>query len=398
VATYFENFKNEVRFRDFINSVQHCTLCSRLFNRKRVLSFANGNVNSKVLFVAEAPGRLGADKTGVPLYGDKTGDNFEALLGNIGWKRKDIFITNAILCNPRKEDGNNGTPSATEICNCSYYLAMTIELLQPDVVVALGSIALKAIAHIAPHNSTLKEHVGKSIPWAYRILVPLYHPGPRAMIHRSLAKQRADFMVLAKMVDPIKGLLRKKTTCRKTVSKCSEYLVVNSLQEVAFSILQCLGKITYFKLTKLLYLCDLYALERFGHTLTGEIYLRQQEGPWPPALKKQIPLLDGREIISSYSRNIPMIEIGPSPRFEISLNNETLEIIYEIAKKYGHLSNSKIKSVVYLSRPMRYILEQEKLGRDMRRVPIIYNNKTALELDKPKELKPTRPYGDLFVN
>jgi uncharacterized phage-associated protein len=182
------------------------------------------------------------------------------------------------------------------------------------------------------------------------------------------------------------------------VSKCSEYLVVNSLQEVAFSILQCLGKITYFKLTKLLYLCDLYALERFGHTLTGEIYLRQQEGPWPPALKKQIPLLDGREIISSYSRNIPMIEIGPSPRFEISLNNETLEIIYEIAKKYGHLSNSKIKSVVYLSRPMRYILEQEKLGRDMRRVPIIYNNKTALELDKPKELKPTRPYGDLFVN
>ena len=396
METCFKNFKTEVRFRDLINAVQNCTLCPRLSNRKKVLSFANGNINSKVLFVAEAPGRLGADKTGIPLYGDRTGDNFEALLGNIGWKREDIFITNAILCNPRKENGNNGTPSAAEICNCNYYLAMTIELLQPDVVVALGGTALKAIDRIATHNRILKEHVGKSIPWAHRRLVPLYHPGPRAMIHRPLAKQRADFMVLAKMVDPIKGLLRKKATCKARANKYSEHLAVSSLQEVAYCILQCLGKITYFKLTKLLYLCDLYALEKLGHTLTGEIYLRQQEGPWPPALKKQIPLLDGREIIRSYSRKIPMVEIGPSPRFEIALHNETLEIIYEIAKKYGHLSNSKIKSVVYFSKPMRYILEQEKLGRDMRRVPIIYNNETALELDRPHKPKPTQFQGDLF--
>ena len=45
--------------------------------RRKVFSEANGNIDSKALFIAEAPGRLGADKTGIPLYGDRTGDNFE---------------------------------------------------------------------------------------------------------------------------------------------------------------------------------------------------------------------------------------------------------------------------------------------------------------------------------
>jgi DNA polymerase len=72
-------------------------------NRRKVLSANNGNLNSKVVFIAEAPGRLGAECTGIPLYGDKTGENFEMLLGNIGWKREDVFITNSILCNPQDE-------------------------------------------------------------------------------------------------------------------------------------------------------------------------------------------------------------------------------------------------------------------------------------------------------
>ena len=60
----FGSFKRENRFADLIESVQHCNLCPRLCGRTKVLSSANGNIDSKVLFIAEAPGRFGADRTG----------------------------------------------------------------------------------------------------------------------------------------------------------------------------------------------------------------------------------------------------------------------------------------------------------------------------------------------
>ena len=136
--------KNE-RFTDLVESVRYCDLCPRLAIQKKVLTTANGNINTQVLFIAEAPGRLGADRTGIPLYGDRTGNNFDILLGNIGWQRNQVFITNAILCNPKQENGNNGTPTCDEITNCSSYLEMVINLINPNVIVTLGITALKAL-------------------------------------------------------------------------------------------------------------------------------------------------------------------------------------------------------------------------------------------------------------
>ncbi|MDD2235553.1 MAG: uracil-DNA glycosylase [Desulfitobacteriaceae bacterium] len=208
----FSSFSKEQRLNDLSEAVQHCTLCPRLCNRKKVLSDANGNVNSKILFVAEAPGRLGADRTGIPLYGDQTGDNFEVLLADVGWKREQVFITNAVLCNPCTEQGNNRTPSVDEIRNCSYYLSRTINLVQPEVIVSLGAVALKALSYISPHAIKLKEDVGCCIRWGGRVLIPLYHPGPRARIHRSMPKQRSDFVALAKFVQPDVGIISKKTS------------------------------------------------------------------------------------------------------------------------------------------------------------------------------------------
>ena len=148
--------------------------------------------------MAEAPGRLGADRTGIPLYGDRTGDNFEALLGNVGWRREEVFITNAVLCNPKKENGNNGTPTREEISNCSAYLEMTITLIAPDVIVTLGATALTALSMLSPHGIELREGVAQVVPWRGTRFFPLYHPGPRATIHRSLTKQRSDFMLAVK--------------------------------------------------------------------------------------------------------------------------------------------------------------------------------------------------------
>ena len=373
----YQSFSSEVRFRDLCEAVKHCTLCDRLKDRTKVLSGANGNVSSKVLFIAEAPGRLGADRTGIPLFGDKTGNNFEALLGNIGWKRENIFITNALLCNPRHDNGTNGTPTAEEIENCKPYLEMTIELIQPEVIVTLGSISLNTLAKISPHNFNLKKNVGQTLAWCNRILVPLYHPGPRARVHRSYPKQTSDFIALAKLVDPLKGINRREyPKADLSLGQPSEF------QKLVWIVVSSLGKMTYFKLTKLLYLIDLTALRTLGKTVTGEIYLRQQEGPWPPTLKKSIPQLEGREVLLSFRRQLPLIEPGPSPRFSEDFDETALEIITEVLEKYGRMDNKGIKMAVYRTEPMRYILKQEKSGRDMRKIPVIYDNLTATEHDK----------------
>ena len=189
----------EAAFEALTRRVQTCRACPRMEGRTRVLSRANGLVGARVMFVAEAPGRLGADRTGVPLSGDRTGRNFDALLAASGIRREDVFVTNAVLCNPRDERGNNAAPSRAELRNCSGHLAATIEVVQPGYVVALGVAALRALALVCPHETVLARDVGRAIAWHGRVLVPLYHPGPRALIHRPWAAQVGDYRALGEM-------------------------------------------------------------------------------------------------------------------------------------------------------------------------------------------------------
>ncbi|MBI5384667.1 MAG: hypothetical protein HZA90_08245 [Verrucomicrobia bacterium] len=340
-----------------------------------MLSPANGNIEAKVLFVAEAPGRLGADRTGVPLHGDRTGDNFEMLLGNVGWKREQVFITNAILCNPQEDNGNNGTPTPEEIANCSSYLEMVIAMVKPDVVATLGKTALEALDLISPHGIELQSGVARMVPWWDRKLFPLYHPGPRALIHRSVAKQRADFMLLAKQVDPVKGLLERKRPEARPARLAVEQ--PTALQQAVRAILEMQGKLTFFKLTKLLYLADLQALIALGHTFAGNVYLRQVDGPWLPHLDKELKPMDGFEVRRFFAHKLPMVARGPSPRFGPELDDAVLEILTEVVAKYGGLSNAAIKTTVYQTEPMRHILREERAGKDMRNKPVLYRNKAA---------------------
>jgi len=198
--------KQEKDFSDLISEVKNCKKCPGMYNRTKVLSEKNGNINSKVMFIAEAPGRLGAELTGIPLHGDKTGDNFEELLKHIGWKRGDVFITNAVLCNPQNDRGNNATPGPKELKNCGDYLKRTIELVNPDVIVTLGGKALNTLKHIGFHNLILSDCVAKKQDWEGKKLFPLYHPGDRAKRFRKKEKQMSDFTALKRIVDPLTGI------------------------------------------------------------------------------------------------------------------------------------------------------------------------------------------------
>lgn len=196
----YDDEARDVAFAALVERAQSCRLCPRMEGRRRVLSPANGSLATRVLFVAEAPGRLGGDRTGVPLVNDQSGRNFTRLLESIGWRREDVFVSNAVLCNPRDAQGRNATPSAAEIRTCSPHLRDLLAILDPPFVVALGRSALAALALIAPHDAELRRDAGAPLPWAGRVLVPLYHPGPRAQLHRTFRQQLEDFTKLDKLV------------------------------------------------------------------------------------------------------------------------------------------------------------------------------------------------------
>lgn len=367
-------------FSSIISTACKCDLCPRMCERKRVLSELNGNINTKVIFVAEAPGRLGAESTGIPLFGDATGNNFETFLSNIGWSRNDVFITNAILCNPQDNDGKNDTPTKEEICNCSYYLNMVLELIKPDVLVTIGAKALEALSAIVEHHYTLKNDVAKLVPWNGMYIFPMYHMSPRAAIHRSLIQQRSDFIALSHEVSPKSGLKKNGNRSAKPSNSGCVSSKRPKLLAMAEYIVSKYGSISFFKLTKVLYLCDLYSLKDNQRTISDSIYLRMQEGPWIPNLKNivkesiaiQTTGTNGRYILACTNSNISS-----------GLDDDEKKVIDSVIEKTLEYSDRDIKTTVYLTAPMKYVLREEKKGRSMLKIPIIYNNKTIVDMDNP---------------
>jgi DNA polymerase len=176
-------------------------MCPQLADKAAVLSDLNGNLNPKVMFIGEAPGRVGADRTRRPFYGDKSGDNLQTLLDSIGLSRDDIFITSAVLCSPRSPTDANRKPTRSEIKNCSSFLVRTFDLINPSVVATLGSVALDGIKVIEMHALSLKENAGTFVDWYGRKLIPLYHPSPQVIAaQRGLGLQLQHFQTLAKLL------------------------------------------------------------------------------------------------------------------------------------------------------------------------------------------------------
>lgn len=167
--------------------------------RTAVLSHLNGPVEARVMFIGEAPGRQGGDRTRVPFTGDQSGRNFGRYLASIRLGREQIFITNAVLCNPRKESGANRKPTRAEIANCSKFLRRLIELIDPRVIVTLGAVSLDALRSIEYHALSLKEHAGTIHMWNGRLLVPVYHPSPQVLAsHRREDAQVRDYKAIAR--------------------------------------------------------------------------------------------------------------------------------------------------------------------------------------------------------
>ena len=104
------------------------------------------------------------------------------------------------------------------------------------------------------------------------------------------------------------------------------------------------------------------------------------EGPWPPDLDKVLESMQGHEVRRFFARRVPMVAPGPSPRFEIQLDDEILEVVSNVFRTYGLMSNAGIKTAVYRTEPMRFILQEENRGKNMVNKLVLYRDKTAREL------------------
>ena len=353
----------DARFADLVRRVKACTRCSRMSTSARVFGAGCGSIAAKLMFIGEAPGRLGADASELPFHGDKSGHNFEELLEQVGLSRYDMFVTNAVLCNPKDENGNNATPTPAVVANCSSFLREQLDLVEAPIVVTLGAIALRSAALIQPHAFALRDSVRQAHHWNGRQLLPAYHPGQRAMVHRSFANQLADYQFIAETLRRTVNEPRRRPTPKINTRTSTK------VGAAAQALLEHSGELSYFALHKLIFLAEVRHLETTGERLTEGYFVRQKDGPYCVELHaSRLPaLIPGVRLRQLGSRLL--VSLGQASLIEEQSGTAKLLTDYErltltnVASKYGKLTAAKLKTATYLTKPMRELLRKEKTAR-----------------------------------
>lgn len=139
-------------YEDIKTNVVNCKLCKLCSTRNNAVP-GRGNLDTKILFVGEAPGK-NEDKFGLPFIGF-AGKILEEALKKAGFKRDDVYITNIVKCRPP----NNRVPEKDEINTCLQYLKKEIQIISPTIVCILGATALQSLLNL----KSLQIYHGKII-------------------------------------------------------------------------------------------------------------------------------------------------------------------------------------------------------------------------------------------
>ena len=118
------------------SEVRVCERCRLSQQRTRAVP-GEGDPETEVVFVGEGPGQ-NEDRQGRPFVG-AAGELLEQLLGLVGWRREEVFITNVVKCRPP----GNRDPEPDEIAACRPYLERQLQVLDPAIVVTLGRHSLQ---------------------------------------------------------------------------------------------------------------------------------------------------------------------------------------------------------------------------------------------------------------
>jgi len=178
---------------------QTCARCPALAASRSRIVHGYGDPRARVVFVGEAPGRHGADRSGVPFSGDKSGRALQRILIALGLAdeeqlvaqlRLHCFITNVVRCCPPA----NRTPTLREVANCAPFLRMELGAIAPRVIVPVGRVALQAVGlrYLSYDPGPIRSRHAVPLRAGAQVIVPLVHPSriSRAQIESFIAVMR----------------------------------------------------------------------------------------------------------------------------------------------------------------------------------------------------------------
>jgi uracil-DNA glycosylase len=119
-------------------TVKGCTKCGLAAGRTQTV-FARGTGSSRLMFIGEGPG-ADEDAQGFPFVG-KAGQLLDRMIAAMGLSRDEVYVANIVKCRPPE----NRKPEAEEMAACMPYLAEQVELVAPEVIVALGATAVQGL-------------------------------------------------------------------------------------------------------------------------------------------------------------------------------------------------------------------------------------------------------------
>jgi uracil-DNA glycosylase len=143
-----------------------CTRCALHAGRNKIV-FADGSPDARLMFIGEGPG-ADEDAQGLPFVG-KAGQLLNNMIVAMGLKREDVYIANVVKCRPP----GNRTPEPEEANTCSPFLMRQIEIVQPEVIVALGATAA---TYLLGQRQPLAGLRGRVHNWRGSKLIITYHP------------------------------------------------------------------------------------------------------------------------------------------------------------------------------------------------------------------------------
>jgi DNA polymerase len=149
-----------------------------------------GSPDAKLMILGEAPGQ-NENKTGRPFIG-RAGKLLEKVLGEVGMRREDVFITSIVKHYPGMR-----APNPAEIALSLPLTRKQIEVIQPKIILLLGNVALKAM--LGKSFSITKER-GKIIANETGTYFATFHPAAALRFQKFLPDIRADMKKLSKIV------------------------------------------------------------------------------------------------------------------------------------------------------------------------------------------------------
>ena len=168
-----------------------CTRCPLAYSGRRTIVFGDGNPNARLMFVGEGPG-ADEDTSGIPFVG-KAGQLLNNMIQAMGLKREEVYIANIVKCRPPA----NRVPEPMEADTCDQFLLQQIDVVQPQVVVALGATAAMYLLGVKQSLSALR---GRWHSCRGAKLAVTYHPAFLLRDPRMKSEAWKDLqMVMAQM-------------------------------------------------------------------------------------------------------------------------------------------------------------------------------------------------------